>query len=246
MFDQATLAQLHQNYLANQPKTAPAKDTKKKQTGKGGTLTSLISEGGALGGGAAGAGIGTAILPGIGTLIGGAIGTGVGAFTGRLAENKVRDNRYGVGDAAKEGVISGLLSAPGKGLKAGYTGAKVLAKGGKLEDALIEAAAKSSAGKGVIGNVANKVRTSAGDRTAEGFGVKVGASNKGQTITPDKQAQLSDFITNRSQAYGGIKAGAPKQQAKQVQAVYNNVVGKLDEELGRIDRSEEHTSELQS
>jgi hypothetical protein len=111
------------------PSTAPV-----KQTSRGGTLSSLISEGGAVGGGALGASIGTGILPGLGTLVGGALGAGVGAFTGRLAENKVRDNRLGLGDAAQEGALSAVLGAsPFKLGKAAITAKK---GGATLEQAL--------------------------------------------------------------------------------------------------------------
>src|SRR5688572_8931212 len=77
--------------------------------GRGGTLTSLISEGGAVGGGLGGAALGTAILPGIGTLVGGALGAGAGALAGRLTENQVRDSRFGLGDALKEAGVSTVL-----------------------------------------------------------------------------------------------------------------------------------------
>lgn len=96
---------------------------KKKKGGRGGTLTSLISEGGALGGAATGAAIGSAV-PVIGTVIGGVIGGAGGALAGRLAENKIRDDRWGVGDAAKEAALTGVLGAPGKTLKYGITAAR--------------------------------------------------------------------------------------------------------------------------
>lgn len=115
--------------------TQPAQPQKKG--GRGGTLTSLISEGGAIGGGALGASIGTGILPGIGTLLGGALGAGIGAFTGRVAENKVRDDRYGFGDAAKEGALSAALGGgPLRLAKAGITAGKAVKGGTSLAEAL--------------------------------------------------------------------------------------------------------------
>lgn len=115
--------------------TQPAQPQKKG--GRGGTLTSLISEGGAIGGGALGASIGTGILPGIGTLLGGALGAGIGAFTGRVAENKVRDDRYGFGDAAKEGALSAALGGgPLRLAKAGITAGKAVKGGTGLAEAL--------------------------------------------------------------------------------------------------------------
>lgn len=128
-----------QAFWATRPKAVS-----KKKGGRGGTLTSLISEGGAIGGGAAGAAAGTAILPGIGTLLGGALGAGIGAFGGRIAENKVRDDRFGVGDAAKEAALSAVLGGgPIRLAKAGATAVKGVRAGAGLEDALLKAGEKA-------------------------------------------------------------------------------------------------------
>jgi hypothetical protein len=103
----------------------------KKQKGKGGTLTSFISELGGTGGAALGATIGS-VVPGIGTLIGGGIGGLIGGFGGRLAENKIRDDRYGLSQALQEGALSGALSLipGGKSVAtaSGKTGSKLLGK----------------------------------------------------------------------------------------------------------------------
>lgn len=132
------------NQLPDRGNVYTFKTPVKKKGGRGGTLTSLISEGGAIGGGATGAGIGTAILPGIGTLLGGAIGAGIGGFTGRVAENKVRDNRLGVGDAAKEGALSAVLGGGPIRLGKAALGTIKAAKGGaSLTDALVQAGNKS-------------------------------------------------------------------------------------------------------
>lgn len=137
--------------------------TKKK--GRGGTLTSLISEGGALGGGALGASIGSGILPGIGTLVGGALGAGIGAFTGRVAENKVRDDRLGLGDAAQEGALSAVLgSSPfklGKAAVAAKKGGASLAEAlGKTVPVSIPAAGSNPLARtsvsGKLDELANK------------------------------------------------------------------------------------------
>jgi len=223
--DAQTLAMLEANY--SHPMGVKAQPKKK---GKGGILTSLISEGGAIGGGAAGAAAGTALLPGVGTLLGGALGAGIGAFTGRVAENKVRDDRYGFGDAAKEGLVSGLLSAPGKGIKAGYTGAKTLAKGGGLEEALLQAGTKATK-SGLVGRAANKVRTGAADRSAAGFGVKT--TDK---FLPDDADAVAQFIQTKASKYAPVKAGSPLNQARDLQGVKNGVVKQLDAALEGINR----------
>lgn len=173
MFNPDELAAFKQNidaFKASQKKTQPTATTKKG--GRGGFLTSLISEGGALGGGAAGAAAGTAILPGIGTLLGGAIGSGIGAFGGRIAENKVRDNRIGLGDAAKEGALSAVLGGgPIRLAKAGI-GAAVAKKGGaSLTDALMQAGEK--AGQNTIRKtVGNKLADASNDLVIKDFRLK--------------------------------------------------------------------------
>lgn len=117
----------------------PTMQGRPQTRGRGGTLTSLISEGGALGGAAAGATVGS-VVPVLGTAIGGILGAGIGAFGGRLAENKIRDDRLGVGDAAKEGALTSVLAGPLKlGKYAGSAG-KALKGGTSLESALVGAA----------------------------------------------------------------------------------------------------------
>ena len=129
--------------------TPPVQPTKTR--GRGGFLTSLISEaggtGGAMGGAALGASIGS-VVPGIGTVIGGLIGAGLGGFAGgaggRLAENKIRDNRWGVGDALKEGAISGVMSAgPLRLLKGGAAAANALRAGAEVTPAIEKAVSTS-------------------------------------------------------------------------------------------------------
>lgn len=144
----------------------PAKPQPKKRP-RGGFWSSLISEGGALGGAATGAAAGS-VVPGIGTVIGGLVGGGIGAFGGRIAENKVRDNRLGIGDAAKEGALTTVLGGPLRLGKYAVTASKGLGKT-NLEDALLEAAGKANApgfmSKKVGGVIGNKL-TNASDNLA--------------------------------------------------------------------------------
>jgi hypothetical protein len=70
----------------------------KHTSGRGGFLTSLISEGGATGGAVTGAMAGSAFGP-VGTIIGGALGGFAGGFGGSAVEQKVRDNNIDFGKA---------------------------------------------------------------------------------------------------------------------------------------------------
>lgn len=128
-----------QQYVGNRfrPQKSTPVQKPKKNGGVKGFLTSLISEAGGTGGALAGAGTGAAIgsvVPGVGTAIGGLVGAGLGGFLGgtggRVVENKVRDNRIGIGDALKEGAISGIAGAgPIKLLKGAAGAVKGAAKG---------------------------------------------------------------------------------------------------------------------
>lgn len=138
-----------------------------KQRGKGGTLTSLISEGGALGGAAAGAAAGS-VVPVIGTAIGGILGAGIGALGGRLAENKIRDDRWGAGDAAKEAALSSLLAGPLKLGKYAASAGKGLKAGAGLEKALMSGA-DDAAKFTVRGALGNKALNKADDLAIKGF-----------------------------------------------------------------------------
>lgn len=138
-----------------------------KTRNRGGPLTALISEGGAAGGATVGGAIGTAILPGVGTLIGAGLGGLTGGFLGRIGENKVRDDRLGFGDAAKEGIISGLLSATpfgaiGKGAKALASGAGKTA----IKEAVAESLAKRAAGSALTAGAKEKVAQKFGTSVA--------------------------------------------------------------------------------
>lgn len=186
----------------------------KKPTSKGkNPLTSLISEGGALGGAAAGAALGS-FVPVIGTAIGGIIGGGLGAFGGRIAENKVRDDRIGLGDAAKEGALSTVLSGPLKLAK--YGGAAIAGKaGGKgLEEALTGAAkaADNFSIKGLIGKNVDQYATN----------------------TATKQLGLQPaFIAKFKDKHGGTDPGKVIQQYgfRNVDDIQSHI-GKLNEEFG--------------
>lgn len=118
---------------------AKPKEAPKKKTGRGGFLTSLISEGGA----GLGAAIGSVLGP-VGTIA----GAGLGGFIGRLGENKIRDDEFKVGSAAGEGLTSAAFSGAGQAFKAikGAKAAKGLtaALGGTDEAAkLVKGAGKS-------------------------------------------------------------------------------------------------------
>jgi hypothetical protein len=121
-----------------------------KKGGRGGPLTSLISEGGAIGGAA----LGTALLPGIGTIA----GAGIGGLLGRLTENQVRDDRWGVGDAAKEGALSGAFASIAPLFKAAKGGVAASKAGGSLDDAIM--AAKSGFGARSVPGASRLTNTS--------------------------------------------------------------------------------------
>lgn len=179
------------------PTPAPAQQ---KTSGRGGFLTSLISEiagtGGALGGAAAGAAAGS-VVPGLGTVVGGALGGLLGGFgggtVGRVAENVVRDDRIGLDDALKEGALSGAFGGLGGGFRA--------AKG-------LKTAAKGISRTDKIGNIGD-------DLVAKSRGITPGM---GQTATRPglsiKEAnRLNKFLDDIK-----INAKTPKGSLRQIEA----------------------------
>lgn len=105
---------------------APTPPKSKRGSRNQGILSSLISEVSGAGGAATGAAIGSFLGP-VGTVVGAGIGGLVGGTGGRLAENKIRDDEFRLGDALKEGAVSGALSGAGAGFQA-FKGARA-AKG---------------------------------------------------------------------------------------------------------------------
>lgn len=157
----------------------------KKKGGRGGFLTSLISEGGGLGGavsgGATGAAIGSAV-PVLGTAVGGILGAGIGGFLGggggRVVENIVRDDRLGVGDALKEGAMSGAFGAAGQGLTA-LRGARAASKVAKSGGEALQSTSER-AGRKLLGDA---------------WGIKAGTKTGGEVLTPQEALKLNRFVT---------------------------------------------------
>jgi hypothetical protein len=224
------LSALEANYT---PGTTAKNIPKQKTKGRGGFLTSLIQEGGAAGGAVAGGAAGAAagsVVPVLGTAIGGILGAGIGGLVGGLGgsavEQKVRDDEVDWKKAAGEGLLSGATGAIAPG------GAGALLKAGVKKGT--QEAAEQTATKG---SLLSKFKQGAKDTSSKGYGVEVGQGvGRGQVRTPDQAAQVTDFITNGAQKYGGIRAGKPIDQARDAQNVHNNVVKQLDATLTKIDR----------
>ena len=226
-----------------------------KQRGKGGFLSSIISElggaGGAWGGAAAGAAAGS-VVPGIGNIIGGVLGAGIGgfagAFGGKAIENKVRDNQNftGAGGSAKsaftEGAISGALGAAGKGYSAakglkavgGLNELKALTGGGSdlasASKSLLNGGKKAGlalAGESVDGRLASGA--SRLESRALGFGQ--GEKIAGQQVKPKDVKEL--FAVMKTE---GIKSGHPDVVGRQVESKIGKVGELIDSALTSANR----------
>lgn len=165
--------------------------------------TALLSEGGGAGGAAAGAAIGTALLPGIGTIAGGALGAFLGGTGGRLAENKIRDNKFNVGSALGEGATDAALSGVSalNSVRKGAKAAKALSsvtKGVDNPQALLQAPEKV----GLIQGVGKSLRAG-----ASGYGIGAGSAAN------QLDANASDAIGNTLKTLK-IPATAPETQAR--------------------------------
>lgn len=183
--------------LPSEPQTAP-----QKQKGKGGFLSSIISELSGAGGAAAGAAYGAtagSIIPGAGTLVGGILGGAIGGLTGgfggRVAENKIRDNRYGFGDAAKEGALSGVFGAGGEafqGLRAARTAGIGVAEALKTAPKDLQAArAAIRAGSALKG----------GERVAaDAYNLLPGSKVGSHTLSTTQSKELLSHVQSVSKA----------------------------------------------
>ena len=192
------LNQLRKNYrpINLQPPQAQAL----QQGGRGGFLSSLISEGSA----AAGAGIGTAIAPGLGTIIGAILG----GFGGRLTENKVRDDKFNVGAAAGEGALSGAFAGIAPAFRAVKGGVAAAKGAGGLADAL--QGAKAGFTKVPGAKVAAYGESLIGKARGITPGVGKTAGRPGLTIKDSKG--LNSFLTSL-----GIRKGSALQQLDEVE-----------------------------
>lgn len=174
--------------------------------------TSIISElgggGGAAGGAAAGAAIG-APLGGVGAVPGGIIGAILGGFLGgtggRVVENKVRDNRIGIGDALKEGAVTGALSGLGEGYAA--------FKGAKAATGLIDAGASGAEKTAIqapekVGLLEGMGRSGKAGAGGYGIGAKVPGEQQLTAAGSDAVGTTLDKL--------GIKAASPEAQARSI------------------------------
>lgn len=152
------------------------------------------------------------IAGGIAGLPLGILGVGAGAAGGSALGESLENIITGdslTKNVGKEAVIGGILGA------------------GPLR------LARAATGIGKAGAIGAEA---AAARSAKGFGVEVGKTVRGKVTTPDDANRAYDFITKGSQTYGGIRPGAPINQAKDAQNVYSNVIKQLDGTLDKINR----------
>lgn len=227
------------NYVGNanvpQQSQQPQAPKSKRGSGNQSWLSSIISELSGAGGAAAGAATGAAlgsVVPGIGNIIGGIAGGVIGGFgggtAGRLAENKVRDKEYRLGDALKEGAVSGAfggigpawqgargLSALGKASGSKGIGAGLNALSGMSDDAAkIAGKAISMSGKkagraigqgvlekGDLAYASRKGLQSTGDKL-RGWNRGVAAGANG--VSPDSAAAYNRALDGANKWFSGI------------------------------------------
>jgi len=180
-----------------------------KTKGRGGFISSLISEAGGTGGAAGGAALGTALLPGVGTLLGAGIGGFLGGTGGRVVENKVRDDRIGLGDALKEGAISGIAGA----------GPIKLAKAGKGAITGGVEGANEAIKTPILNKLTDKTRQAGQRLTEAGSGLKADPT-AGGVAKLDENAQFMSKYT-----------GSPRQQRVKMETDMKDLSRQVDEKL---------------
>jgi hypothetical protein len=212
---------------------------------KGNFLTGLIPTATSILGGVAG----TVFAPGAGTAAGGA----AGALLGTKLRNMITGEEDKASDYLGEAAL-GTLGGLGRGVKSTY-GAIKAARGGeganrarqvlqygkqgadrRVADAARKTVTQPSGEAASILNAPTKPKFGQ-NASQEGFGLTVGQSaGRGRTLTPGSADETYNFITGGAQKYGGIRPGKPINQARDAQAVFNNVVGSLDDTLAQINR----------
>jgi hypothetical protein len=221
VFDPSLWAQ-----IAPRPQQAAPKPQPQAQHGHGGFLTSIISElsgaGGAAGGAAAGAAAGS-VVPGVGTVIGGLAGAILGGFAGgtggRLAENKVRDNKWNAGSAVKEGALDAAFSGLGSGYQA-LKGARYVKNLTKvLPEA--EGIAQAPARMGTLERSGYNLKAAAG-----GYGT--GARLNGEKIGMAQSQKVDNLLTKLK-----IPAGSPEFRQAQLEGHIANMNSTLSDLYGR-------------
>lgn len=246
--------------IAFQQAQDPWADLRKKmelanrpQKGRGGFLSSIISELGGAGGAATGAAAGAAagsVVPVLGTAIGGVVGAGIGGliggFGGRAVENKVRDNQNLLGKggsfktAAGEGALSGALGALGTGVSAARG---IKAAGGVSElrgltnssDDLTKAILKGGkkAGMTIANETPNIGRLASGATRLESRALGFGQGEKiaGKQVRPKDIQDLFQVMKSE-----GIKAGHPDVVGRQVESKLSKVGLGIDSALTKANR----------
>lgn len=207
-----------QREKANQPKS---KRGSKNQS----WLSSIISELGGAGGAAGGAALGTALLPGIGTVLGAGIGGFLGGTGGRLAENKIRDDEYRLGDALKEGAWSGALSGAGSAFQVAKAAKGAKALSGALGDDVAKGAIKAVPRTGVLQNKGLAMTSKAG-------GYFTGAQVPGAKPLTTSQVQQYDKLLRKLK----IPANDASDLARGVEGRLKQVGGVLEKSLAKGNR----------
>lgn len=201
------------------------KAPKKKQSGVKGLLSSLISEAGGTGGALGGAAVGTAIAPGIGTLIGAGLGGFLGGTGGRVVENEVRDNRVGLGDALKEGAISGVAGAgPIRLLKGAGAATKAVATKAPVAEAVDNTLTKT-----INKSPERRINMLTQGQQMQGRGLGISGGNK---VTGTKELMPQDTARMLKTLKGeGIKTGNANSTARQLQDKLGNYGKGIEEHL---------------
>lgn len=235
---------------ANTSNRAKAAQQPVKQKGKGGFITSLISEAGGAGGAAGGAALGAtlgSVVPGIGTLIGGAVGAGIGGFAGGTAgrgvENKIRDNqnflgaggsaRSAFGEGALTGALSGLATGASalKGLKAAG-GLKGLSTAANGSDEALNLMSKQilNGGKKAGTSIAMNGMENPGLLSKTGGSLRTGVLNPKVNASPFGASQEAGLMKTAQDI--GLK-GSATNQYQQLPIKFNQITAQADDILAK-------------
>lgn len=227
VFDPSLFAQ----YAPSQPNySQPTNTVPSGPHGRGGFLTSIISElggaGGAAGGAATGAALGS-VVPGVGTVVGGLAGAIAGGFLGgtggRLVENKVRDNKWNAGSALKEGAVDAALSGAGQGIGDAFRAGKAALKGGGAVEQLAKDSGvtlQQAPKVGMIQGAGEQLKAGAG---GYGIGTRLGSN----PLTAPESNRIAMSLDKL-----GVSASSPENMSKQLATKRANLEQILTKQYG--------------
>lgn len=179
-----------------------------------------------IGGGTAGAILGTIAAPGFGTALGGALGSGLGTFAGRAAGGESLATPEAAGEVTLDALLGGAFSGFGKAAKAAKLGGTALGVGGKELAAQTAKGLGESAGKEAGQTLATKAGKLTGQQALESA-QKAVVAGRPKDVFGKAALSLQRAGQKELGFQEAAKLGGQKISAQQGDTLYNFLVKDL-------------------